>query len=52
MRDLYREEKAINFEEAYVRGREIDKKYYFVPLKLQASSENSLRYVLDRDLMK
>jgi hypothetical protein len=33
MRDLYREEKNIKFEEAYSEGREKDKKYYIVPLR-------------------
>lgn len=51
MNDLYREEKAINFEEAFSQGREIDKKYYFVPLKLDTTS-SQLTYRIDRDLMK
>jgi len=34
MRDLYREEKPINFAEAHSSGRELDKKYYLIPLKL------------------
>lgn len=51
MRDLYREEKEINFEEAFSKGREIDKKYYFVPLKQDPTSPQ-LSYSIDRDLMK
>ncbi len=33
MRDLYREERPINFDMAYNQGREIDKKYYIIPLR-------------------
>ena len=34
MRDIYREEKPINFAAAFSQGREIDKKYYILPLRL------------------
>ena len=39
MKDLFREEKAINFEYSLHKGRESDKKYYIVPLKLDTADE-------------
>ena len=54
MHDLYREEKPIKFEEAFSQGREIDKKYYIVPLRLskgKREGEDLLRYQIDRQLM-
>jgi hypothetical protein len=33
MRDLYREEKPIEYAEADTAGREMDKKYYIIPLR-------------------
>lgn len=34
MSDLFREEKPVDFMKAWIKGREIDKKYYIVPLRL------------------
>jgi hypothetical protein len=34
MRDLYREEKPIKYSEAHTSGRELDKKYYIIPLRM------------------
>ena len=34
MKDIYREQKTIDFSVAFGQGREIDKKYYILPLKL------------------
>lgn len=51
MRDLYRDERPINFEMAYTQGREIDKKYYFIPLK-RTQEGSIVRYKIDRALMK
>jgi hypothetical protein len=50
MRDLYREERPINFEMAYAQGREIDKKYYIVPIRVEGEGPTS-RYFIDRGLM-
>ena len=33
MNDLFKEEKTIDFEKAWFKGREVDKKYYIVPLR-------------------
>lgn len=33
MHDLFKEEKPIKFKEAETAGREMDKKYYIIPLK-------------------
>ena len=52
MHDLYREEKPINFSEAFSQGREIDKKYYIVPLKLTSAPGDVVSYSIDRDLIK
>ena len=53
MRDLYREEKPINFKEAFTNGREKDKKYYVVPLKRKEVVEkDKLEYAIDREMMK
>ncbi len=54
MNDLYREEKSIDFTKAFLKGREIDKKYYIVPLKLAKDSENSdlTEYKVDRKLLE
>ena len=47
MSDLYREEKPINFSAANQEGREIDKKYFIVPIKMQWHGD-SLRAGIDR----
>ena len=53
MRDLYREEKPINFAESHSAGRELDKKYYLIPLKMcQGSNPDEVTYRIDRDLLK
>lgn len=53
MKDIYREEKSINFAAAFSQGREIDKKYYILPLRLQESmDQDTLVYSIDRDLMR
>ena len=51
MRDLYREEKPINFEMAHSQGREIDKKYYIVPIRSEKINEQRVRYSVDREMM-
>lgn len=56
MSDLYREEKPIKFEAAFDQGREIDKKYYILPLKrlepIASMGEDEVRFSIDRELMK
>lgn len=52
MHDLYREEKPICFSEAFSQGREIDKKYYIVPLKKTSNHSDIVSYSIDRDLIK
>jgi len=54
MRDLYREEKPINYAESHSAGRELDKKYYLIPLKMRQSAVNpdEVTYCIDRDLLK
>ena len=56
MSDLYREEKPIKFEAAFDQGREIDKKYYILPLKrlehTTSMGEDEVRFSIDRELMK
>lgn len=33
MNDLFKEEKTIDFNKIWLKGREVDKKYYIVPLR-------------------
>lgn len=55
VRDLFREQKEVNFNAPFQPGREIDKKYYFVPLRLckdESDCVDNLLYKIDRDLMR
>ena len=56
MKDLFKEDKAIDFQKAWYKGREIDKKYYFVPLKLVKTGglnnhNETVEYEIDHKLL-
>ena len=52
MNDLYREEKSIDFDKAFIHGREIDKKYYVVPLeRVDTGNPDLIKYRVDRKLL-
>lgn len=55
--DLFKEEKKVDFEKAWIPNREADKKYYIIPLRRVDSIESSwdssrLEYEVDRKLLE